>query len=50
MMIDSVELYRLILVCGIDLESRSLECEKAKTSAPVISQRFRSVWIEFGIL
>ena len=34
----------------VDLHSRSQECEKAKTSAPVISQSFQSFWMEFGIL
>ena len=34
----------------LDFDSRSQENEKAKTSAPVISQSFQSVWMEFGLL
>ena len=32
---------------GLDLDSRSQECQKAKTSAPIISQSFQSIWMEF---
>ena len=35
---------------NLDLESRSQECRKAKTFAPIISQSFQSMWMEFGIL
>ena len=35
---------------GLEFESRLQECEKAKTSTPIISQSFRSIWMEFGIL
>ena len=31
-----------------DLHSRSQECKKAKSSVPVISQSFQSLWMEFG--
>ena len=33
-----------------DFDLRSQECEKAKTSAPIISQSIQSIWIEFAIL
>ena len=33
-----------------DLDSRSQECEKAKTSAPIISQSFQIIWMKFGLL
>ena len=41
-MIDAIELYMLILtsLTDLDLGSRSQGCKKAKTSAPVISQKF----------
>ena len=36
----------------LDLYLRSQECEKAKTSVPIIShsQSFQPVWMEFGVL
>ena len=34
----------------LDLDSRSLECEKVETSASIISQNFQSIWMECGIL
>ena len=33
-----------------DLDSRSLEDMKVKTSAPVISQSFQSIWMAYGKL
>ena len=33
-----------------DLDSRSQECVKAKTSVPVISQIFQLISMEFGVL
>ena len=33
-----------------DLDSRSQECEKAQTSAPIISQSFMLIGMEFGIV
>ena len=35
---------------GLDLRSRSQECETANISALIISQSSWSIWIEFGIL
>ena len=35
---------------GLGLDSRSQECEKAKPSAPIISQSFQFIWMEFGTL
>ena len=43
MLIDTIVLYILILIIRLidpELESRSQECEKAKHSAPIISQSF----------
>ena len=37
-------------VIDLDRDSRSRECEKAKACAPIISQSFQSIWMEFGIL
>ena len=34
----------------LDLDSRSQMCEKAKPSAPIISQSFQSIWMEFGLI
>ena len=34
----------------LSLDSRSQECEKAKTCAPIISQSFQSTWMEFSLL
>ena len=45
-MIGTIKLYILIL----DLDSSSQECKKAKPSVPVISQSFRSILLEFGIM
>ena len=50
-MIDSV----VLLLCDtilidLDLNSRSQECEKAKLSAPIMSQSFQSIQMECGIL
>ena len=49
MMIDTIKLY----ICStslldLDLDSRSQECEKAKTSAPTISKSFQLISVEFG--
>ena len=48
------KLGRMILLYStvnvLDLDSRSQECEKAKTSAPIISQSFESIWMELRIL
>ena len=32
----------------LDLDSRSQECEKAKTAVPTISQSFQSVWTSYS--
>ena len=37
-MIEGIELYVLSLVNDLDFHSRSQGCEKAKTSAPIVSQ------------
>ena len=34
----------------LDLDSMSQECEKAKTSAPIILQSFQLIWMEIGTL
>ena len=34
----------------VDLDSRSQACEKADTSALIISQSFSSIWLEFALL
>ena len=34
----------------LDVDSRSQECEKAKSSVAIISQRFQSYWMDFGVL
>ena len=50
-MIDTVILYILMLsVIGLDPDSRSQQLEKANVLAPIISQRFLSVWMEYGVL
>ena len=38
------------ILIDIDLESRSQECKKEKSSAPVVSPSFQSIWMEFGRL
>ena len=45
--LNSIFWYSLL---DLDLGSRSQECEKAIAYAPIISQSFQSIWIEFGIL
>ena len=37
-------------VFDLDLDSRSQGCEQAQISAPIISQSFQAIWMEFGIL
>ena len=39
-----------ISLIDLNLESRSQECEKALTSAPVISHSFQLIWMQVGIL
>ena len=43
-------LYSTFWFKTVDLDSRSQECEKTKSSAPIISQSFQLVWMEFGLL
>ena len=53
MMIDKIMLYILHFdtsLIDFDLDSRSQECEKAKTTAPDILQSFCSIWMEWGLL
>ena len=38
-----------ISLSDLDFYSRSQRCEKAKTSAPIISQKSESIWMEFGV-
>ena len=33
-----------------DLDSRSLEWEKAKTSVPIVSESFQLIWMKLGML
>ena len=39
-----------ISLVDLDLVSRSQECEKATTSARIISESFQLIWMVFGIL
>ena len=50
MMIDYCTLYFKTGLIDLELDSKSQECEKAKTSTPIISQTFQLIWIEFGML
>ena len=34
----------------LDVDSRSHLCKKTRPSVPFISQRFKSIWVEFGTL
>ena len=45
MMIDTTE-----LLIWYYFDSRSQECKKAKSSVPVISYNFNSIWMERGIV
>ena len=38
-----------ISLIDLDLDSRSQECKKAKSSAPIISQSFPLIWMEFAL-
>ena len=37
-------------VIDLDLDSGSQDCEKAETTAPIISQSFQLISVEFGLL
>ena len=44
--VDSFKVCTLILsLIDLDLHSRSLECKKATSYAPIITQRFQTIWI-----
>ena len=42
-----IEFHTSLIDLGLD--SRSQECNKAKTSPPIISQSFLLTWMEFGV-
>ena len=49
-MIDAIVFYTLVTsLTDLDLDSRSQECRKTKTSPSIISQSFQSVWMDFGV-
>ena len=37
-------------VIDLNLDSRSQECKKTRTHAPIITQSFQLIWMEFGVL
>ena len=49
--IDTTVLDILILVlCELDLDTRSQGCWRAKTSAPINAESSQKIWMEFGVL
>ena len=51
MILDTTVLYYVNTgLIDLGLHSRSKEYEKTKTSAPIVSQSFQSIWMEFAIM
>ena len=50
MIIDASELYILIYLIDLDLDSRLQQYKKAESCASIILQSFQFIWMEFSIL